>query len=117
MQRREGVYGRIYEASKSRGRASRTDLSCLSQNIRNVVLGMGIRIKGLEFAQHPIGFESNSACVRAEIRATEDPRGPSRHVVTLESFEQRQFDLGLLSDRGQRDLLFFALEPELRSER
>jgi len=117
MQRRKGIYGRIYEASKPRGRAPRTNLPRLSQHIRNLVLGMGIRIKGLEFAQHPIGFEPNRARVRAEIRASEDPRGPSRHVVTFESFEQRQFDLGLLSDRGQRDLLFLALEPELRSER
>ena len=96
-------------------------MSCPAENMIGRTSIVLIRASGTRaadsIAQHPIGFEPNRARVRAEIRASEDPRGPSRHVVTFESFEQRQFDLRLLSDRGQRDLLFLALEPELRSER
>src|SRR5205823_3889693 len=87
----------------------------------------GIRERGLErfsrvgvgrqeFAHDDIWIEPDLLGVGSNERPAKNSGGPSRKVVALERFEQRQLDFGPVGDRDESNCLFFTPPAQSSAE-
>src|SRR6267142_4827749 len=78
------------------------------------IVGIGKALE--ELAGRRVGIESNGLRVGTNERSPEDPRRPPRHVVALETFQQREADLAVRGDGSERYLTPLALAAQTPSE-
>ena len=62
-----------------------------------------------ELADRGRRIEADRLCVGTDVGPAEDTERPVREVVTLQRLEERELDLGLLGNGGERDLPLLAL--------
>src|SRR5581483_6192381 len=69
-----------------------------------------------ELFRRGVGIQADRVRIGANVRLAENTRGPVRRVVAFELLKEGRPNLGVLGDRGERDVAAFAFAPQTGAE-